>query len=68
MTEVIIAIKAHTRPNEYVVLGREDESVRGFFTRILSGMDGSQLSAHYGLTLGEAYSQYDSQISAEVTR
>lgn len=58
----IVAIAPHhTRENEYVVLGKENDSLDGFFTRRASGIDGAQFSGHYRLTLGEAYGDFESR-------
>ncbi len=58
----IVAVGPHnTRENEYVVLGTEDDSLDGFFTRRASGINGAQFSGNYRLTLGEAYADFESR-------
>jgi hypothetical protein len=56
----IIAVEPHqTRAGEFVVLGREDNQVDGFFTRRAHGRDGSQFLGHYRLTFGEAFADFE---------
>lgn len=59
----IISIAPHeTKENVYIIFGREGDRPDGFFTREASGLDGSQFSGHYRLTLKEAFEDYEERL------
>ena len=59
----VVAIEPHeTKENVYIVLGREDDRLDGFFTREASGETGAQFWGHYRLTLGEAFADYEERL------
>ncbi len=59
----IISIAPHeTKENVYIILGREDDRLDGFFTREASGETGAQFWGHYRLTLAEAHADYEERL------